>query len=324
MYRLFSYLYPKKVRDYYSDLLRYNNIKIDPAKFLGFSVAFGAGFSLALGFIISALFSTYLLVIFLITFLITQASMYFYFSLKVDARAKAIEIILPDALQLMASNLKAGLTTDRALLLSARPEFGPLKDELNEVGKEITIGRDITDALMNVPKRVKSEILEKTILLIVSGINSGGELASLLEQVAKNLRQQNLIQQKVRSGVLMYVIFIFAAIGLGLPILFGLSSYLVNIITTQFSQLATIELPPTVSTPFAISGITLTQDFIIQYSIISLISTSILGSFVLGLITKGKEDGGVKYIPIFIVATISLFFLVRFIMQITLSGLFGS
>ena len=224
----------------------------------------------------------------------------------------------------MASNLKAGLTTEKALLLAARPEFGPLKDELNKVGKEITMGKDIAEVLLGMTKRIKSEVLEKTVMLIVSGINSGGELADLLEHTAKNLRLKHIIDQKVRSGVLMYVIFIFIAICFGAPILFGLSSYLVDVLFTQFSQLALVEIPSTVSMPFSISGIAIKQDFIIKYSIVSLISTSILGSFVLGLISKGKENAGVKFIPLFIILTVSLFFLVRFFMKITLGGLFGA
>nr|MBI4156576.1 type II secretion system F family protein [Candidatus Woesearchaeota archaeon] len=324
MYRLFSYLYPKNVREKYSSLLRYTDIKTDPLKFLGFAILFGFGISLAFSFLISGLFKYPIWIILIISFLTTQASIYFFLSLKVDARAKAVEEILPDALQLMASNLKAGLTTEKALLLAARPEFGPFKDELNKVGKEITMGKDITEVLLGMTKRIKSEVLEKTIMLIVSGINSGGELADLLEHTAKNLRLKHIIDQKVRSGVLMYVIFIFIAICFGAPILFGLSSYLVDVLFTQFSQLALVEIPSTVSMPFSISGIAIKQDFIIKYSIVSLISTSILGSFVLGLISKGRENAGVKFIPLFIILTVSLFFLVRFFMKITLGGLFGA
>ena len=112
----------------------------------------------------------------------------------------------------MASNLKSGLTVDRALLMSARPEFGPFEEELNIVGKEITIGKELDVALTNMTKRIKSDKLEKTIALIVSGLRSGGRLSSLLEQTAENLRRQKLVEDKVRSNVLMYLIFIFVAI----------------------------------------------------------------------------------------------------------------
>src|SRR3989338_6908138 len=127
MYRTFAMLYPSKWKKVLSELLVYSDIQIEPDRFLGFVLSFSFLLSLAIGFNFGVLF-----------------------------KVKFIENILPDALQLMASNLRAGFTTDRALLLSARPEFGPLKDEINLVGKEITAGKPIEEALFNMTKRVQS------------------------------------------------------------------------------------------------------------------------------------------------------------------------
>ena len=53
-----------------------------------------------------------------------------------------------------------------------------------------------------------------------------------------------------------------------------------------------------------------------------MIATSIMGSLIIGLISRGKEKEGFKYIPILIVVTISLFFIVRFLIRNLLAGLF--
>ena len=141
--------------------------------------------------------------VFIVAFAGFQITVYMWIGLNVDAKAKFVEKVLPDALQLMSSNLRAGLTPDRALLLSSRPEFGPLSEELNKVGREIAVGKEIDKALMKMTERIRSEKLTKTMLLIVSGLRSGGELASLLDQTARNLRAQEFVDQKIRSSIKM-------------------------------------------------------------------------------------------------------------------------
>ena len=69
--------------------------------------------------------------------------LYFYFkdTLKESARIKKIEDVFPDFLQLVSSNLRAGMTIDRSILISSRKEFAPLDEEILKVGKDITTGK---------------------------------------------------------------------------------------------------------------------------------------------------------------------------------------
>lgn len=322
MYRLISKVYPKNVKKKYYELLSYVDIKIDPDKLLGFVLFFSFGLSLASSLLVGRFVKLPLLIIMLLFFILFILVFYFNIVLRIDAKARFIEDLLPDALQLMSSNLRAGHTTDKALLLSARPEFGPLKDEINMVGKAITMGKDVGEALLDITKRVKSKKLTKTILLIVSGLKSGGELASLLDQTARNLRQEKFVEQRIRSNVMMYVIFIFSAIGFGAPLLFALSSFLVEILTTS---IATIEIPQTAvasSLPINFSSVNISLGFVKMFSIVSLVTSSILGSFILGLINKGQSKRGIKFMPILITLSLSVFFLVRFVIRNMLGGLF--
>jgi len=320
MYQLIVHLFPKKVRNHLYTIFTYSRVKGNREKLLGFFFIFSIGLALGLSFFISKFFQISFVLTLLASIIITQLSIYFMFSLKADATAKFVENILPDALQLMASNLRAGLTTDRALLLSARPEFGVLSEEINNIGKKITLGEDITNALTEMGKSFKSEKLKKTILLIVSGLRSGGELTDLLDQTAENLRQEKFLDEKIRTNVLMYVIFIFAAIGIGAPLLFGLSTFLVGVLE---KNLELIELPETTSLPITLSKTPISSSFTITFALISLITTSILGSLVLGLISKGREKFGMKFVPLLIILTLSIFFLTRFLISSMLGGLFN-
>lgn len=270
MYRFLANLIPKKMGDKFRELLVFSGVKIHPDRFIGFIFIFGLSLAIVLAFNLKVIFHQNFIFMFIMLFLLIEISVYTLLILNVDKKSKFIESILPDALQLMASNLRAGMTTDRALLLSARPEFGPFKDELNIAGKEIATGKEISKALMDVTKRVKSDILERTVELIVSGLKSGGELASLLEQNSEDLRNEALVDKKIRSSVQMYVIFIFIALSAGAPILYGLSSILVKIISQNLSML---EIPPevTATIPISITGVSVSPSFIVKYIIVSLI-----------------------------------------------------
>lgn len=323
MYRILSQLYPKSIRKNYEVLMDYLGFEIDAEVFLGVVFFFAFGAALLGTFIISTFISFPFILIFLGLFFALQFLVYIFMLLRVDAKARFVEDVLPDVLQLMSSNLKAGMTTGRALLLSARPEFGPMQSELNQVGKEITLGKELDEALLDMTKRVRSDKLKKTVMLVISGLNSGGELASLLDQTAQNLRQQRFVEEKMRSSVMMYVIFIFFAIGLGAPMLFGLSSFLVEVLTKNVSL---IDIPATSvgqALPLSFGKVSLGIDFVMMYALVSLTATSILGSLILGLISKGKEKQGIKFIPMLILMSIAVFFASRYVMKGILGGLFG-
>ena len=323
MSRLIASLYPKKTRQDFADLLRYGNIPKEPEEYITrvFFISLIGGFALTLFLRFFLDWSIFILIP--ASFLLINGVFYTWLNLNADSRARYVENLLPDVLQLMASNLRAGLTIDRALLLAARPEFGQFKDDINRVGKEIATGKEVGEALMDMGKSIKSERLQKTFQLIVSAMASGGQLADLLQQTALNLRQQKLVEQRVRVSVLTYVIFIFSAIGFGAPMLFSLSTFLVEVITDIFSKVQLPTANVATNIPITFSKITITPKFLNAYTISSLMLTSLLGSLILGLISKGKEKEGLKYVPVLIIMTLTLFFLIKYVMGKLLGGLFN-
>ena len=294
MYEFISNFYPRNARKNFEKLLAYSNVKVRAERFIGF----------------------------ILFFLFIEVVVYLLMLLRADAKARFIESILPDALRLMASNLRAGLTVDKALFLASRPEFGPFQDEVSRVGKDVAMGRDLGESLVEMSNRVRSKKLEKTFFLISAGLKSGGELSELLEQTARNLREQGFVSEKIKANVMMYVIFIFAAVSFGSPLLFGLSSFLVMVIT---KSLGSVSIPETAAQqlPISFTEISIEPRFILVYAVVFLITTSIMASLVIGLINKGKEREGLKFMPILIILTLTIFFLVRAAMKGLFGGLFG-
>tara|TARA_Y100000310_G_scaffold13087_1_gene13421 strand:- start:9882 stop:10865 length:984 start_codon:yes stop_codon:yes gene_type:complete len=322
MIRLIARLYPQKLRENYRKLLLYADVSTPLERYLFFVSIFTLVSSFVITLFLTFFIELNFVFLFIVAFFLAQIIAYTWLSLSADARGKFVEDLLPDLLQLMASNLRAGYTLDRSLILAARPEFGRFKDEINRTGKDVATGKDFSEALLDLSNRIKSDKLSKSVQLIIAGQRSGGSLVDLLSQSASNLRQQKLIDERIRSNVLVYVIFIFAAIGFGAPVLFSLSTFLIDIMQNVFAQ---VELPDTtgnIDIPISFSEVTIDPTFVMQYTMMSMIISSVMGSMIIGLISKGKKKAGLKYAPILIILTISLFFIVRGVIGALLGGLF--
>lgn len=311
---------PRKARKDFHQLIMYSSIKVNPDQLIGFIILTGIAFSLWIGQLlaINVKLLPYPLWVFLV-FVAIEAVFYLWILFSVDAKAKFAETVLPDALQLMSSNIRAGLTTDRALLMAARPEFGPLADEIRRVGRETMTGSSLASALLKINQRIRSENLSKTLDLIVSSIKSGGKLADLLDQVSGDLRDQQIIQKEISASVLLYVIFIFIAIGLGAPLLFAMSGFLVQILGTMSAKIGEgMSSDATFGggkAPMSITNIQIDSTFLQQYTIISLLVSSIFGSVIIGQILKGNTRQGFKYAPFLVVLSLGLYFLGTYIMN---------
>jgi hypothetical protein len=311
MYPLLARLFP-----WYTKIIEkmavYVDMKKDPREYSKFIILTGIIIGV-IGFVALLIFLNWIFAIaaLIFCFALTLLVFYILLMLEADRRGGEAENSLPDALQLMATNLRAGLTTDKAFLVSAREEFGVLNIEFKKVAKEIATGKDLVDALSEMAKRIKSDIVARTIDLITFGITSGGELAPLLEESATSLRQQLLTRKQIHASVMMYTIFIFIAVGFISPLLFGLSTVLSEIMSSTLGSIGTIPPEVAASVPLTIATVTLNPLFIQIFAIILLGISAILSSFVLGLINTGEEKDGIRFIPILLACSLAMFFIVR-------------
>lgn len=239
-------------------------------------------------------------------------------SLKVSDRRKKIEEVFPDFLQLVSSNLRAGMTVDKAMLLSSRPEFAPLDKEILQTGKEISTGKPIAIALKSMAERIGSEGVTKTLLIILSGIRAGGNLAVLLEDTARIMRQRGVVEKKAASQVLMYVIFIFLAVSAFAPGLFSLSGVLVGTMTDMMGGVSPDSVPSDL--PVSFSSISISEEFIYYFSIIFITVMNIMASLILGLVSKGSEKEGLRNLPIMLILSLGIFFSMSKILKSVMAG----
>ncbi|MBS3097208.1 type II secretion system F family protein [Candidatus Woesearchaeota archaeon] len=280
-------------------------------------------FSIRLGY--SLLYLTIIMAIlwffaFIILLFAMWSLFYIFLDLKIFKRRIDLEGVLPDFLQLTSANIKAGMSTDKALWYAVRPRFGVLAKEIEAVAKETMGGKDLREALLDFTKKYDSLVLKRSISLIIEGINAGGEIGDLLNKVALNIQESAVMKKEMAANVTTYVIFITFATVVAAPFLFALSSQLIAIVQSLTSRIA---VPATTGMSFALSftgtGIKAT-DFKI-FAVISLIITSFFSSLIVATIKKGDIKEGIRYIPLFMASTVVLFFLANILLN-RLLGIF--
>ena len=307
---------PPRYRNWVREMIELSGMKTSPQKYVTKSLIISIIIAVLLGFLAGGIYGPYVFAgVFCTVFLLYNG----WLILAVDKRKNFVEKVLPDALELTAANIRAGFIPSKALLLSARSEFGPLAEAIRRSGKEIMTGRSLADGLKQISRYIRSEILEKAVNLIAEGAKSGGQLVALLEENAIDIRRRQAINKEVKANIVMYGIFIVFAGILGAPILYALSLYLITTLT-MFSSVGTLPESFSSNIPFFKFGVSISPDFLLIFSVISIIITTFFSGIIIGLIDTGKEKGGIKYIPIFMTIALLVFFGARMLIAGMFSG----
>jgi len=324
MFRL-QVLLPKRYRKWVEDFIRYSSMEIAPATYINFILLLGVVLPISVTALVTFLgifpFKFALLFIWLPTFIGFFITFHLILVFTADKRANFSEEILPDVLQLFSLNVRSGLTLERAILTSARPEFGPLEQELKRVANETLAGTSLGESLKGISKRIKSKLIDRTISLLVEGMEKGGNIADLLDNLAEHVRQAKILRREMKSYVVSYVIFIFIAVGIGAPLLYAISTFLVQ----TMIKFGSVDLPkaPTLQTGLPLirfEKVDITPKFLRNYSILALLVSALFGSLLIGLISEGTERAGIKFIPILAMVSLGILFIAR----VAISSMFGA
>ena len=150
-------------------------------------------------------------------------------------RVQRFDAQLAEALQQMASALRAGLTLQQAVDQVGRESAAPLRQEFGLFTREVKLGMGIDAALAAMAERVGSDDLE--LVAISTGIarQLGGNLGEMLEIVAGTLRERFRLEGRIAAltsqGKLQGMIVA------SLPLLIGifLQSYRPDLIEPMFA-----------------------------------------------------------------------------------------
>ncbi|MBD3208885.1 type II secretion system F family protein [Candidatus Woesearchaeota archaeon] len=255
-------------------------------------------------------------------FVLAWVLLYIFLDVRIFNRTLELEEVLPDFLQLVSANISAGMPVDRALWFAVRPRFGILAKEIEDVAKSTISGEDLSSALQRFTRRYDSKVLRRSINLLLEGMDSGGEMAGLLNKIALNIQETRILKKEMAANVMTYAIFIGFATVVAAPVLFGLSGQLLVIIQKIMGLLA-VEGGTGGAGFFTLSleGDSITVGDFRIFSVATLFVTSLFSAFIISIIRKGTVKEGARFIPVFVLATLALYFVASWILSVLLGGL---
>lgn len=114
-------------------------------------------------------------------------------------RMAMIEEQLPDAVELMVRSLRVGHPFSAALQIVAKEVPDPLGTEMGVISDEAAYGRDVGEALKQMAERMDMQDLRFLAVAVTIQQTSGGNLAEILDGLAKVIRSRFKLFRRVKA-----------------------------------------------------------------------------------------------------------------------------
>lgn len=187
----------RKSRMFGPEELELAGIKSDPSSFVVL-VASGASVAALIGVLLGFANGTWLLWAILLA-LLTPFVAKLIISSRTSKRRGRFADQVDDTVQLIAGSLRAGHGLNRSIGAVASEADAPTSEELARVVNEVRLGRNLADSLHTTAERMKSDDFEWVAQAIAINQETGGNLAEVLDQVGKTIRDRNEIRRQVRA-----------------------------------------------------------------------------------------------------------------------------
>ena len=165
-----------------------------------------------------------------------------------------------------------------------------------------------------------------TMRMIIESIQFGGGMTDLLNQIAKDMRNQNIVQKEISGQLFMYTIFIAFATVVGAPALFALTSQMISVTDNIWAGILTQNpggLPTAGISFLKPSAPQVSPGSYHNFALAAVILMTGLGAFIVSTISTGSVFKGLKYLPIFIIAGMVVFFIVSLVIGSIFSTISG-
>jgi Flp pilus assembly protein TadB len=255
-----------------------------------------------------------------------------------DRKTRDIEENLPDTLLLISQNVRAGETIDWAIISSLKHSYGPIKVEFDKTARELASGVPVEEAFNNLADRNRSAVLRNVVDLILFGIQSGGNMSDLLTDISFEIRMTHTLQKEVESQVSVYRAFFIIIILLIAPVLLAVSTNFLFVAKT-FGSMLSQELGGITTTALPMQGgmmsvmISKIQEGGIGgqismgdmrlFSYLMCATSSIVASMLLGVISRGEAKSGIRYIPVFLIVSILVYYYSEQLVYQIMDEMFG-
>lgn len=120
-------------------------------------------------------------------------------NMKASKRMAMLEEQLPDAIELMVRSLRVGHPFSSAISIVANEVADPLATEFGVIADEAAYGRDMGEALKDMAERLDMQDLRFLAVAVTIQQQSGGNLAEILDGLAKVIRARFRLFRRVKA-----------------------------------------------------------------------------------------------------------------------------
>jgi tight adherence protein B len=124
---------------------------------------------------------------------------YFWVNKKAKKRMDLMDEQLPDAVELMVRSLRVGHPFTSAIGIVSREVPDPLGTEFGVIADEAAYGRDVAEALKAFAERMDNQDLRFLAVAVTIQQQSGGNLAEILDGLAKVIRARFKLFRRVKA-----------------------------------------------------------------------------------------------------------------------------
>jgi tight adherence protein B len=126
-------------------------------------------------------------------------AVYLWVNNKAKKRMNLVEEQLPDAVELMVRSLRVGHPFNSAIQIVAKEVPDPLGSEFGMIADENAYGRDVSESLKDLAERMDMQDLRFLAVAVTIQQQSGGNLAEILDGLAKVIRARFRLFRRVRA-----------------------------------------------------------------------------------------------------------------------------
>ncbi len=205
-------------------------------------------------------------------------------------RIRKIDDRFPDFVRDLAESRRAGMTFTKAIMYSAKGNYGILTEEIKKISMQISWGNGVENALNAFSKRVKTKLISRTISLIIEASRSGGNVADVLDAAAKDAREIKLLDSERRASMLSYVAVVYVSMFVFMVIILVLSVSLIPNMTGENQFMAGG------GGNIVSSGAGISQMAVSHMYYAAAIVQSIFMGLIAGVFEEGNVLSGVKHV----------------------------
>ncbi|MGB9576889.1 MAG: type II secretion system F family protein [Candidatus Micrarchaeia archaeon] len=147
-----------------------------------------------------------------------------YPSIRASERANKIDKELPFALRHLATQLKAGVSLNRAMRSVADANYGALTQEFRKTLADLESGLSTEDALLKLADRNRSRGLKRAVVQITRAIRTGGNLAEIISSIADDISFESRMKIRDFTEMLNIISIVYIMVGVVAPVMITILS----------------------------------------------------------------------------------------------------